>query len=225
MVSLGFIGAGAITDAVVQGLHAAGNAGHEIHLSPRSEARSRALAARYERVIREDSNAAVVAKSDIVFLAVRPQQMRELVGLRFRAEQTVVSFLAGTPIDQLRPFVAPAARLVRVVPLPCIRLRQGPIPDDAVRSDGRGSVRQTRGPHRSDRRSQLRIRLGNYGVDVVSFRASERRARLVEDARRFPTRRLRSTSAPFLLDSVLSEWPSAAQDNRSMWRTTRPAAV
>jgi len=47
--------------------------------------------------------------------------------LRFRAEQTVVSFLAGTPIDQLRPFVAPAARLVRVVPLPCIGLRQGPI--------------------------------------------------------------------------------------------------
>jgi pyrroline-5-carboxylate reductase len=127
MVSLGFIGAGAITDAVVQGLHAANNAGHEIHLSPRSEARSRALAARYERVVREDSNAAVVAKSDIVFLAVRPQQMPELVGLRFRAEQTVVSFLAGTPIDQLRPFVAPAARLVRVVPLPCIGLRQGPI--------------------------------------------------------------------------------------------------
>jgi pyrroline-5-carboxylate reductase len=127
MVSLGFIGVGAITDAVVQGLHAAGNAGHEIHLSPRSEARSRALAARYEHVVREDSNAGVVAKSDIIFLAVRPQQMLELVGLQFRAEQTVVSFLAGTPINQLRPFVAPAARLVRVVPLPCIGLRQGPI--------------------------------------------------------------------------------------------------
>ena len=127
MASLGFIGAGTITDAVVQGLHAAGNTKHDIHLSPRSEARSRALAARYERVIREDSNEAVVAKSDIVFLAVRPQQMPELTGLRFRAEQTVVSFLAGTPIDQLRPFVAPAARLVRVVPLPCIRLGQGPI--------------------------------------------------------------------------------------------------
>jgi pyrroline-5-carboxylate reductase len=127
MVSLGFIGAGAITDAVVRGLHAANNAGHEIHLSPRSEARSRALAARYERVVREDSNAAVVAKSDIVFLAVRPQQMPELVGLRFRAEQTVVSFLAGTPINQLRAFVAPAVRLIRVVPLPCIGLGQGPI--------------------------------------------------------------------------------------------------
>ena len=127
MASLGFIGAGAITDAVVQGLHAAGNADHEIHLSPRSEARSRALAARYERVVREDSNAAAVAKSDIVFLAVRPQQMPELSGLRFRAEQTVVSFLAGTPIDHLRSFVAPATRLLRVVPLPCIGLRQGPI--------------------------------------------------------------------------------------------------
>lgn len=115
---------------------------------PRSEGRSRTLAARYERVIREDSNEAVVTKSDIVFLAVRPQQTPELVGLRFRAEQTVVSFLAGTPIDQLRPFVAPAARLVRVVPLPCIGLRQGP--DDALQPDRRGSVRETRRPHRSD---------------------------------------------------------------------------
>jgi pyrroline-5-carboxylate reductase len=127
MARLGFIGVGVITDAVVQGLHAAGNAGHEIHLSPRSEARSRALAARYKHVIREDSNAAVAAKSDIVFLAVRPQQIPDLVGLQFRAEQTVVSFLAGTPIDQLGPFVAPAARLVRVAPLPCISLGQGPI--------------------------------------------------------------------------------------------------
>jgi pyrroline-5-carboxylate reductase len=127
MTSLGFIGAGAITEAVVQGLHAVGNATHEIHLSPRSEGRSRALAARYDRVIREDSNAAVIAKSDIVFLAVRPQKIPELQGLRFRAEQTVVSFLAGTPIEQLRSFVAPATRLVRVVPLPCIGLGQGPI--------------------------------------------------------------------------------------------------
>jgi pyrroline-5-carboxylate reductase len=78
-------------------------------------------------VTREDSNAAVVAKSDIVFLAVRPQQVPELAELQFRAEQTVVSFLAGTPIDQLHPFVAPAVRLVRVVPLPCISLGQGPI--------------------------------------------------------------------------------------------------
>jgi pyrroline-5-carboxylate reductase len=53
--------------------------------------------------------------------------MPELVGLRFRAEQTVVSFLAGTPINQLRAFVAPAVRLIRVVPLPCIGLGQGPI--------------------------------------------------------------------------------------------------
>ena len=127
MARLGFIGVGVIAEAVVRGLHAAGKEGHEIHLSPQSEARSRALAARYEHVVREDSNAVVTDKSDIVFLAVRPQQMPDLVGLQFRAEQTVVSFLAGTPIDQLRPFVAPAARLVRVVPLPCISLGQGPI--------------------------------------------------------------------------------------------------
>jgi pyrroline-5-carboxylate reductase len=34
MVSLGFIGTGAITDAVVQGLHAAGNMKHDIPCPP-----------------------------------------------------------------------------------------------------------------------------------------------------------------------------------------------
>src|ERR1700727_336078 len=224
MVSLGFIGAGAITDAVVQGLHAAGNAGHEIHLSPRSEARSRALAARYESVIREDSNAAVVAKSDIVFLAVRPQQMPELVGLRFRAEQTVVSFLAGTPVDQLRPFVAPAARLVGVVPLPCIRLRQGPLlmtPSDPtvealfdklgdliVLTDEANfpSVSATPGL------LSLLFELQNVALDWLK-------------SQKFPPRRLGSTRAPSLLGSAPSGWPPAAQGNRSMWRITRPEAA
>jgi hypothetical protein len=58
-------------------------------------------------------------------LAARPQQMPELTGLQFRAEQTVVSFLAGTPIDQLRPFARRPARPCRA--LPCVSLGQGPI--------------------------------------------------------------------------------------------------
>lgn len=127
MLRLGFVGTGAITEAVVQGLHKAGTRKVEILLSPRSEARSRALAAQYPRVTRADDNSAVVAGSDVVFLAVRPQQLPDLAGLPFRSDQTVVSLLAGTPIDRIRAFAAPAARLTRVLPLPCISIGQGPI--------------------------------------------------------------------------------------------------
>ena len=127
MLRLGFVGTGAITEAVVHGLHRADNRKVEILLSPRSEARSRALAARYQSVTRAHDNAAVVAGSDVVFLAVRPQQLPDIVGLPFRSDQSVVSFLAGTPIDRIRAFAAPAARLTRVLPLPCISVGQGPI--------------------------------------------------------------------------------------------------
>jgi pyrroline-5-carboxylate reductase len=122
---LGFIGTGVVTEAVIHGLLA--GAPFEVHVSPRSETRSRALASTYPSVTREASNAAVVSNSDIVFLAVRPQDAGVLAGLPFRADQTVVSFLAGTALERVRDWVVPATRVVRLVPLPCIRQGKGPI--------------------------------------------------------------------------------------------------
>jgi len=126
MLRLGFVGTGALAEAIVQGLRLAGGH-HPIHLSPRSEERSRALAAAYDDVTRAESNAAVVEASDVVFLGVRPQQVADLAGLPFRGDQTIVTLLAGTPLERVRALTGPAGRLVRVLPLPSIRHRRGPI--------------------------------------------------------------------------------------------------
>jgi pyrroline-5-carboxylate reductase len=83
------------------------------------------------------SNQAVLDDSDMVMLAVRPQiadaVLREL---RFRPEHKVVSLIATVSLASLRGAVAPAAQVVRAVPLPAVALRQGPTavfpPDPAI---------------------------------------------------------------------------------------------
>ncbi|TXH32418.1 MAG: hypothetical protein E6Q98_25105 [Rhodospirillaceae bacterium] len=132
MQRLGFLGIGVLAEAVIRGLqqaesqHARGGR-YQFHLSPRSEDRSRKLADAYVNVHREDSNEAVVVASDVVFLAIRPQQIDLLAGLPFRREQTIVTFLAGTPLARIRDLLPADTRLARVIPLPGIRYRRGPI--------------------------------------------------------------------------------------------------
>jgi pyrroline-5-carboxylate reductase len=128
MLRLGFVGTGTIVGAIIDGLQETWGEDCRILVSPRSEEVSRALAERYSNVERAGSNAAVVAGSDVVFLGMRPSQFAEAAkDLPFRADQTVVSLLAGVACAALGEVVAPATRILRCIPLPTIRLRKGPV--------------------------------------------------------------------------------------------------
>ena len=135
MTTLGFVGTGTLAEAVIRGLQQTEARSHRFLLSPRSDQKSRALAAAYANTTRLESNAAVVAGSDIVLLGVLPNQIGLLGELPFREDQIVVSFLAGVPVELVRANVKPATRVVRMIPLPCIEYRKGPIlmtPHDAT---------------------------------------------------------------------------------------------
>ena len=136
MATLGFVGTGTLAEAVIRGLQQTDARSHRFILSPRSEEKSRALAAAYGNTIREESNEAVVANSDIVLLGVLPKQIGLLADLPFREDQIVVSFLAGVSVELVRANVEPATRVVRMIPLPCIEYGKGPIlmspPDPSV---------------------------------------------------------------------------------------------
>jgi pyrroline-5-carboxylate reductase len=127
MARLGFVGTGILAEAVIRGLQKTEAKVHSFSLSPRSEERSRALAAAYDNTVREESNEAVVANSDIILLGVLPHQISRLGELPFRADQIVVSFLAGVSTDLVRQHVKPTTRVVRMIPLPGIEYGKGPI--------------------------------------------------------------------------------------------------
>lgn len=144
--TIGFIGAGGIAAAVVSGLRSKG-AEPTIYLSPRSEQISMDLASRFPGVHRVNSNAEVVARSQLVVLAILPEQLQDaLSDLTFRPEQTVVSFVATVPVAEITRLVAPAFNVCRVTPLTTIKTGQGPIvmtpaiPSVKALFDGLGDV-------------------------------------------------------------------------------------
>jgi pyrroline-5-carboxylate reductase len=128
-ISVGFIGVGAIASAIATAiLDRPQPPDVEVLLSPRSSERSEALAARFAQARVMPDNQAVVDGSDIVMVAVLPDQVAETCSaLRFRPDQVVVGIAAGWPPARLRPLVAPAETLGQLIPLPMIALGVGPV--------------------------------------------------------------------------------------------------
>jgi len=126
---LGFVGVGAISEAVVDALMTGPNSADlEIVLSPRNADRSAKLAAKYSSVTVASSNQSVLDESIVVFMGVLPGQMNDVCAdLNFRADHTVVSLIAGMPPSTVATLVGPATEVVQMIPLPVIAMHAGPL--------------------------------------------------------------------------------------------------
>lgn len=121
----GFVGAGALTAAIVEGLSDGVAEPPAVLLSPRGRAVGLDLAGRFPNVRVCASNQEVLDRAAVVVLAVRPQVGAEVVReLAFRPEHVVVSALAGVSLARLREWIAPATEVVRTIPLPAAARRQ-----------------------------------------------------------------------------------------------------
>lgn len=129
MSRIGFVGVGAISEAVIDGLLTGPHAERlEVLLSPRSTKRSEHLAAKYSQATVLSDNQSVVTESDIVIFGVLPSQMNDVCAeLTFHADQIVISLIAGMPPSTVASLVAPATSVVQMIPLPFIALHTGPI--------------------------------------------------------------------------------------------------
>lgn len=124
----GFIGTGAITRAMVEGLSTAEPA-PEIVVSPRSVDVSASLAARFGNVRVGTDNQGVVDAAGCLVVATRPGDARAVLDhLDLAADQVVVSVVAGLFVDDLRAAVAPAREVARAIPLPSVAARRGLVP-------------------------------------------------------------------------------------------------
>lgn len=117
MQRYGFIGAGEIAAAIVEGLSAAD--APEVFLSPRGRAVGRELAGRFPNVRVCGGNQEVLENATVVVLAVRPPMARDVLAeLSFRSGHVVISAVAGLRLERLRDGAAPAGQIVRAIPLP-----------------------------------------------------------------------------------------------------------
>lgn len=125
---VGIIGVGTIAEALTIGLCALGERRAEILLSPRNHAVSSRLALRYADVEVATDNQSVVDGSEIVVLAVRPQEAAEVLeALHFRPDQQVLSLIATFSVERLSSLVAPVTEISRAIPLPAVAERRGPL--------------------------------------------------------------------------------------------------
>ncbi|MEZ0471990.1 NAD(P)-binding domain-containing protein [Luteimonas salinilitoris] len=140
----GFVGAGEIAAAIVEGLSADVADPPRVFLSPRSHRVGHELASRFPNVQVCDSNQDVLENATSVVLAVRPQIARAVLEeLSFRLHHVVMSAMAGVPLERLHNWAAPAGHIIRVIPLPSAARGQSltvMYPDNAVAREMFGRV-------------------------------------------------------------------------------------
>lgn len=119
--ALGFIGTGAITDALVRAISRSPDA-PEMLVSRRSEGVSAALSREFSHVNVCGDNQEILDRCGTVFLAVRPQVAAEVVRpLRFHAGQKVVSLVATVAPEELASWIPQQVSIVRAIPFPFIK--------------------------------------------------------------------------------------------------------
>lgn len=128
--TLGFIGAGEITTALVTGFCGRmGAPAYPIIVSPRgAENAAKLVSAFPRRVTAAKTNQEVVDRSDVVVLAMLPEQGEEICRqLRFRAEQGVVNLMCDRALSEIRSWIGDTAALVHMVPSTFNAFFDGPI--------------------------------------------------------------------------------------------------
>lgn len=128
--SIGIIGVGTISAAIVRGFCSPGGPSPtpSFVLSPRGAAKSKALAEAFPEAVRiAVSNQEVVDAAECIVLGVLPKQAEQvLAGLKFREGQRVISLVSSLRLQRLRELVdVPGLDCARAVPLPAVAKRRG----------------------------------------------------------------------------------------------------
>ncbi len=117
-MKIGFVGGGKLADALVAGiLEAKVSRPQEVIVSDVDPSRRKHMSGRHA-VRTSESNDDVVAASDVVILALKPNVILSAVrGLgEFRGSKLFITVAAGVPASRVESGLPPGTRLVRVMP-------------------------------------------------------------------------------------------------------------
>ena len=122
-MKIGFLGAGKMAEGILSAI----DDRQGVIMAEKVTARAAELAARYG-VTTTDSLSEVVKAADLIFLAVRPQDV-DAVAAETKAllssGQTLVSIVAGKTLARLRAAFGAKVRLIRVMPNLALRAKAG----------------------------------------------------------------------------------------------------
>ena len=128
-MNLGFIGTGTIASSVITGIFKSKIFFKKIYISKRNKTNSQKLKKKYNKVIIAKTNQEIIDKCDWIFLSITPEVGDKIIKeLKFRLNQTVISFISTITLSELKKAIKVKAQIVRAIPLPPISLKKGPVP-------------------------------------------------------------------------------------------------
>ncbi len=128
-MKLGFIGTGKISSSVITGICSSQIRYKKIFISSRNKKISKKLKQKYRKITIEKDNQKIINNCDWIFLGVTPNVGNKIIkNLKFRKNQTIVSFISTISIPELKKMIKVKADIVRAIPLPPISLKKGPVP-------------------------------------------------------------------------------------------------
>ncbi len=128
-MKLGFIGTGKITSSVITGICKSNISFEKIFISQRNKKISKQLKKRFRKIIIARNNQQIVDNCNWIFLAVTPTVGNKIIkDLKFKLNQTIISFISTITISELKKMIKVKAEIVRAIPLPPISLKKGPVP-------------------------------------------------------------------------------------------------
>ena len=128
-MNLGFIGTGKIAASVITGISNSSIKYNKIFISSRNKKRSKYLKKKFKKIFIEKDNQKIVEKCNWIFLSVTPTVGKKIIkDLKFRSNQTIVSFISTITIPELKKMIKINSNIVRAIPLPPISLKKGPVP-------------------------------------------------------------------------------------------------
>ena len=128
-MKLGFIGTGKIASSVITGICKSSIKYSKITISSRNNKISKELKNKFKRISIEKDNQKILNNSNWIFLAVTPKVGEKIIKkLKFKSNQTVVSFISTITIPELKKMIKTKVDIVRAIPLPPISLKKGPVP-------------------------------------------------------------------------------------------------
>ena len=128
-MKLGFIGTGKIASSVIIGICNSKIKFKQIIISPRNRKTAKNLKKKYKKISIAKNNQEIIDKSNWIFLSVTPKVGEKIIkDLKFRTNQTVISFISTINISNLKKMIKVKLPIVRAIPLPPISLKKGPVP-------------------------------------------------------------------------------------------------
>ncbi len=128
-MNLGFIGTGKIASSVITGICQSSIKYNNIFVSSRNRKISNQLKKKFRKIIIEKDNQKIINNCNWIFLAVTPTVGERIIKvLKFRSNQTIISFISTITIPDLKKMIKVKADIVRAIPLPPISIKKGPVP-------------------------------------------------------------------------------------------------